>query len=153
MVRRGGRWPLTCVAAVLAVGVAAAVSGSSALAASPLWGWPVEAPHYVVRPFIAPETVYSSGHRGIDIGGEEGRPVHAPAAGIVHFSGWVVDRPVVSLRHPGGLISSFEPVTGRLAEGDSVLAGDVIGVLEAGHCARPCLHFGVRPLPSPSLAS
>lgn len=104
----------------------------------------MDAPHVVVGPFIAPETRYSAGHRGIDIAGASGQRVLTPADGIIHFSGWVVDRPVVSLRHPGGLISSFEPVTGRLAEGDNVLAGDVIGVLEAGHCARPCLHFGVR---------
>lgn len=108
------------------------------------WAWPVGPPFGIVRSFIAPVTPYSSGHRGIDIGGADGGDVVAPAAGIVHFAGWVVNRPVVSLRHPNGLISSFEPVTSTLAEGTAVARGQVIGRLEPGHCATACLHFGVR---------
>lgn len=130
--------------AILALAALSGAPDPMAVAVTPRWDWPLEAPHFVVRPFIAPETPYSSGHRGIDIGGGEGVPVRAPASGVVHFSGWVVDRPVVSLRHSGGLVSSFEPVAGVLVEGDSVTAGDVIGVLASGHCASPCLHFGVR---------
>lgn len=100
--------------------------------------------HTVVRPFIAPPTPYAAGHRGIDIDSAAGAPVVAPADGIVHFAGVVVDRPVVSVRHPGGLISSFEPVTSELTEGAPVARGSPIGVVAAGHCAAPCLHFGVR---------
>jgi hypothetical protein len=70
--------------------------------------------------------------------------VTAPAAGTVHFAGFVVDRPVLSILHPGGVISSFEPVTTTLAIGDAVRAGQEIGTLEMGHCSRPCLHLGVR---------
>jgi len=108
------------------------------------WEWPVESPHPVIRPFIAPATPYSPGHRGIDIGAARATEVRAPAAGIVHFSGTVVDRPVVSIRHPGGLISSIEPVSSTLSRGDAVETGQVIGTLEEGHCSVPCVHFGVR---------
>lgn len=113
-------------------------------AITPAWAWPVGPPFGVVRPFIAPETPYSSGHRGIDIDARAGDEVRAPAAGVVHFAGWVVDRPVVSIRHANGLISSFEPVASTLTAGTPLARGEAIGTLEAGHCALACLHFGVR---------
>jgi murein DD-endopeptidase MepM/ murein hydrolase activator NlpD len=31
-----------------------------------------------------------------------------------------------------------------LVAGDAVRRGEVVGVLQPGHCSRPCLHFGVR---------
>lgn len=108
------------------------------------WAWPLAPPHAIARPFIAPATPYSSGHRGIDVRGADGEPVFAPADGVVHFAGVVVDRPVLSIRHPDGLISSFEPVTTSLVAGAIVHRGDPIGALQSGHCGAPCLHFGVR---------
>ena len=111
---------------------------------SPAWDWPIADPHPIVRPYIAPETPYSAGHRGIDIDVGSVTVVHAPSDGVVHFAGTVVDRPVLSIRHPGGLISSYEPVTSTLARGDLVTRGQVVGEVQAGHCTRPCLHFGVR---------
>ena len=107
------------------------------------WVWPVEPPYRILRPFIAPATQYSAGHRGIDIAASSAR-VLAPSAGVVHFAGVVVDRPVLSIRHPGGLISSYEPVIALVAEGQSVARGDLIGEVLPGHCSVPCIHFGVR---------
>jgi len=133
----------------LALAVAVAVGASAAAAAPPgpavegSWAWPVAAPHPVVRPFLAPATRYSPGHRGLDIGAPDAA-VRAPADGTVHFAGVVVDRPLVSVEHAGGLLSSFEPVVPAVSEGDAVRRGDVIGTLQPGHCAAPCLHFGVR---------
>ena len=112
-------------------------------AAAGSWAWPVAAPHPVVRPFIAPATPYSPGHRGIDIAAPGGT-VRAPTAGVVHFAGVVVDRPVLSIRHPGGLLSSYEPVVATVTEGQSVKRGEVIGTVIPGHCGLTCLHFGVR---------
>ncbi len=109
----------------------------------PSWAWPVAEPHAIVRPFVAPATPYAAGHRGIDVRAPGGT-VFAPAAGVVHFAGVVVDRPVLSIRHPGGLISSYEPVETALTAGEAVRRGDVIGTVVAGHCASDCLHFGVR---------
>lgn len=113
-------------------------------AVSTRWDWPLRGPSPIVRPFIAPATPYASGHRGIDIGGHVGIEVSAPASGVVHFAGWVVDRSVVSIRHGDGLISSVEPVKSSLPAGTPVARGQVIGSLETGHCIQACLHFGVR---------
>ncbi|WP_193509920.1 M23 family metallopeptidase [Cryobacterium sp. BB736] len=128
--------------AFVVVGVPASLHAAGAQPA--VWSWPLAPPHPIARPFIAPPTPYSAGHRGIDITAVPGADVLAPAAGLVHFSGVVVDRPVLSIRHPGGLISSFEPVASPLKAGDAVSGGQPVGTLEAGHCATACLHFGVR---------
>jgi murein DD-endopeptidase MepM/ murein hydrolase activator NlpD len=108
------------------------------------WAWPVPSPHAVARPFAAPATPYGRGHRGIDIRAPAGTLVRAPASGIVHFAGVVVDRPVVSISHPGGVLSSFEPVQPLVAAGAAVQRGEVIGMLLSGHCAAACLHLGAR---------
>jgi murein DD-endopeptidase MepM/ murein hydrolase activator NlpD len=107
-----------------------------------------------VRPFIAPETAYSAGHRGIDLAAAVGTIVFAPADGVIHFSGTVVDRSVLSIEHPGSLLSSFEPVTSTLPVGTTVHRGDPVGTIAVGpgmspatsadHCTSSCLHFGVR---------
>jgi murein DD-endopeptidase MepM/ murein hydrolase activator NlpD len=107
------------------------------------WVWPVDSPHPILRPFIAPATPYSAGHRGIDVA-SSGSNVYTPASGVVTFSGVVVDRPVLSIRHPGGLVSSFEPVESTLVAGDEVATGQLVGTLIPGHCDSLCLHFGVR---------
>ncbi|MCU1552301.1 MAG: family metallopeptidase [Glaciihabitans sp.] len=115
---------------------------ASDAAATPLWAWPVRGAHVIVRPFIAPVTRFGAGHRGIDIAAAG--DVLAPADGVVHFAGVVVDRPVISLDHGGGILSSFEPVTTTLAVGDAVTRGEVIGRIRPGHCSRSCIHLGVR---------
>ena len=54
-------------------------------------------------------------------------------------------RPVVSLAHPGGLHTSYEPVRALVRVGQLVDAGTPIGRLAAGHpgCPAPaCLHWG-----------
>ncbi|MEP6481078.1 MAG: M23 family metallopeptidase [Rhodoglobus sp.] len=107
------------------------------------WLWPVPAPHPLARPFVAPVTAYTSGHRGIDIR-TVAEQVFAPAAGVVSFAGMVVDRPVLSIRHAGGVVSSYEPVQTALSAGDAVASGELIGTLLPGHCVSLCLHFGVR---------
>lgn len=122
---------------------ALAPPSSPQAAAAGSWAWPVAAPHPVVRPFIAPATRYSPGHRGIDIAAPGGT-VLAPTAGVVHFAGVVVDRPVLSILHAGGLLSSYEPVVASVSEGQTVRRGEVIGTVIPGHCASSCLHFGVR---------
>lgn len=122
---------------------AAAVDAASAQQAPP-WNWPVPAPHALARQYLAPATPYGPGHRGIDIA-STAVEIRAPADGVVHFAGVVVDRPVLSIDHTGGLLSSYEPLTTTLVAGDPVRRGDVIGTLLPGHCSQQlCLHFGVR---------
>lgn len=122
----------------------------SATGAAPRWAWPIAGPKTILRPFIAPDSAYSAGHRGIDLAAEVGTIVFAPADGVIHFSGTVVDRPVLSIEHPGSLLSSFEPVTSTLSAGATVHRGDPVGTIaansgaNAGHCSSSCLHFGAR---------
>jgi hypothetical protein len=140
-IRASRAWSVLIITLLLVVG--GGVVPSPAAAATPTWRWPVAAPHPIVRPFLAPLTRYSTGHRGIDIGAADTRLV-APADGTVHFAGTVVDRGVLSIAHPGGLISSYEPVVTTLEKGDRVRRGDPVGTLQPGHCSMLCLHFGVR---------
>lgn len=107
------------------------------------WRWPVDPPRSIARQYLAPATPYGPGHRGIDIRAPAGT-LYAPADGVVHFAGVVVDRPVLSIRHGDGVISSFEPVAAVVTRGDAVTRGEVIGTVLAGHCESLCVHVGVR---------
>lgn len=76
-----------------------------------------------------------------------GDVVRSPAAGVVTFADVVVDRPVLTVTHAGGLRSSLEPVTATVDVGTPVTAGEAVGTLGPGpdHCAAgSCLHWGVR---------
>ena len=109
------------------------------------WRWPLAQPHRVTRAFVAPESPYAGGHRGIDLAAEAHEEVFAPHDGVVSFAGSVVDRPVLSITPPGDLIATVEPVVAVVVVGDRVRAGQVIGtVATGGHCPPGCLHFGVR---------
>ncbi len=135
---------------VLAPGPAAASASASDFASvsepeAGSWAWPVAPPHPILRPYLAPATRYSAGHRGVDIAASAGGPVFAPADGVVHFAGVVVDRPVLSIEHPGGQLTSYEPVVTSLVAGDAVRRGQEIGRVQPGHCpSGTCVHFGVR---------
>jgi murein DD-endopeptidase MepM/ murein hydrolase activator NlpD len=112
----------------------------------PDWDWPLTPRPAVVRAFDPPDKPWLSGHRGVDLkAADDGGPVASPASGTVSFVGVVVDRPVITIDHGGGLRSSFEPVDSALATGDVVTKGQIIGTVQAGHCpARGCVHWGVR---------
>lgn len=97
----------------------------------------------VLRLFDPPEVRWGSGHRGIDLGATPGAAVVAPADGVVTVAGTVVDRGVVTIRHPDGLRSSLEPVAPSVRSGDVVAAGDPVGAL-TDRPAHPGLHWGVR---------
>ncbi|HWV49364.1 MAG TPA: M23 family metallopeptidase, partial [Microbacterium sp.] len=96
-----------------------------------------------VEPFVAPAHEYGPGHRGIDIVAEG--EVRAPADGVVAFVGTVVDRPLVTIDHGGGLVTTFEPVAAVVSSGQEVSAGDVIGTVSTGgHAASGTMHVGLR---------
>ncbi|THG32059.1 M23 family metallopeptidase [Naasia lichenicola] len=124
------------------------VSGASlpADAARPgSWRWPVSAP-LIVEPYDPPATRYGAGHRGVDLAAAVGSSVVAPADGVISFAGTVGDRPVLSVAHGSGLVSSYEPVAAVASVGTAVHAGETIGTIAAApaHCSDGCLHFGVR---------
>lgn len=97
----------------------------------------------VLRLFDPPEVAWGAGHRGVDLAAPEASEVVAPAEGVVTVAGTVVDRGVVTIRHPDGLRSSLEPVTATVEVGDVVAAGEAVGVLTT-RPAHPGLHWGVR---------
>ena len=108
--------------------------------------WPVPGPH-VIRRFDPPPHPWLAGHRGVDLSAPPATPVRAAAAGTVLFAESIAGRGVVSIAHPGGLRTTYEPLTiGPVRAGDVVSAGQEIGTLAAGHsgCPAACLHWGLR---------
>jgi hypothetical protein len=80
----------------------------------------------VTRGFDAPRPDWQRGHRGVDLAGAPGQPVYSAGRGTVVFAGLLAGRPVVSVDHPGGLRTSYEPV-------EAVVPGCPVAA---------CLHWG-----------
>lgn len=114
--------------------------------AEPRFVWPLDPRPALINPFDPPEHDWLPGHRGVDLGGRTGETVRAAGAGIVVFAGMVAGRPVVSIDHPNGVRTTYEPVEGVVQAGRRVQRGEAIGRLIPGHadCSTPCLHWGVR---------
>ncbi|MDQ1694910.1 MAG: hypothetical protein QOJ03_263 [Frankiaceae bacterium] len=115
--------------------------------AAPGWSWPLPGPPEVVRGFDPPAEPWLAGHRGVDLAGRVGEPVRVAGAGTVAFAGKVGGIPVLSVRHAGGLLTTYEPVVADVRVGDAVVAGQRIGRLveRDSHCAPDaCLHWGLR---------
>ncbi|HET7666106.1 MAG TPA: M23 family metallopeptidase [Mycobacterium sp.] len=107
--------------------------------------WPLRPRPAVVRMFDAPSPNWNRGHRGVDLAGAPGQPVYAAAAGTVVFAGELAGRTLVSIAHPGGLRTTYEPVRPTVRVGQLVENGSAIGALIAGHAgcaAAACLHWG-----------
>lgn len=108
------------------------------------WAWPVSGFRLVHR-YLAPPHRYGPGHRGIDLAVFGQPEVRSPAAGIVAFAGRVVDRDLVTIDHGNGLVTTLEPVTASVAEGQRVERGQPVGAIAAGgHAPAGAVHFGVR---------
>ncbi len=107
--------------------------------------WPLRPRPAVVREFDAPSPTWQRGHRGVDLAAAVGQPVYAAGAGTVVFAGELAGRPLVSIAHPGGLRTSYEPVRPSVRPGQTVTGQTVIGELMGGHAgcaAAACLHWG-----------
>ena len=108
------------------------------------WHWPLEPEPVVTRRFQRPASTWGPGHRGIDLAASSGQPVLAAAAGRVTHVGVVAGRGTVSVLHAGGVRTTYEPVRARVHRGDTVRAGQRIGVVDGrggSHCPA-CLHLG-----------
>jgi murein DD-endopeptidase MepM/ murein hydrolase activator NlpD len=109
--------------------------------------WPLDGAPVVVRPFDPPRERWLAGHRGVDLAATPGVVVRAAGAGVVAFAGTVAGRGVVSVQHPDGLRTTYEPVEPQVLTGQAVAPGDPLGSLRAGHpgcAAAACLHWGLR---------
>ncbi|MEV7842430.1 M23 family metallopeptidase [Streptomyces cyaneofuscatus] len=112
--------------------------------------WPLTGRPAVLRGWEPPATPYGPGHRGVDLAARPGDAVVAAATGRVSFAGRVAGRGVLVIELAGSgappLRTTYEPVRALVDKGDEVVAGQLVGVLEAGpfHCAGGCLHWGLR---------
>lgn len=105
---------------------------------------PIDGP--VVHRFDPPALSWQRGHRGVDLAGTLGEPVHASANGVVTFAATLAGRGVVVVSH-GALRTTYEPVSAAVRVGQRVSAGDLLGFLQGGHADCPasaCLHWGLK---------
>lgn len=141
--------------AAAAAAAAAAAQSSGGQGASDNWvqgtgqlGWPVSgeitSPYgYRVHP-IWGTTIY---HSGIDIGVDEGTPVHAADGGVVVWSGWMGGYGYAVVIDHGNGLSTLYGHNSELAvdEGQSVAKGQVISYAgSTGNSTGPHVHFEVR---------
>lgn len=86
-------------------------------------------------------------HRGIDIAANVGDPVLAAQEGIVYWVGKTPrGEPCISVDHPDGLTTTYLPVEASVHEGQSISAGEKLGVLTADgdiSSETPHLHLGL----------
>jgi len=95
------------------------------------WTWPVDGP--VLRPFVFGADPYAGGqHRGIDVAGDVGVAVRAPAAGAVTFAGSVPNGGrAVTIRAGDYAVTLLQLGSLAVARGDDVAEGAVVGHLGA----------------------
>lgn len=85
----------------------------------------------VLQPANIPEKNWNSGHRGVDLSAQPGDEIRASRGGTVHFAGSVAGTPTLSIMHPDGIRTTYEPVHATVRKGDYVRRGQVIGYLAA----------------------
>lgn len=133
---------------LLLIGVLLAGTGTTAPGTPhAAYDWPLAPRPPVVRGFDPPAQRWLPGHRGVDLGSAADAAVLAAGAGTVRFAGAVAGRPTVSVSHPDGIITTYEPVRAVVQAGETVGLGQVLGYLDAGHpgcAATACLHWGAR---------
>ena len=137
-------------AAATAVAAQAAGQGSSYtwVQGTGQLGWPVSgeitSPYgYRVHP-IWGTTIY---HSGIDIGVDEGTPVHAADSGVIVWSGWMGGYGYAVVIDHGNGLSTLYGHNSELAvdEGQSVSKGQVVAYAgSTGNSTGPHVHFEVR---------
>lgn len=126
----------TLIATTTAIGACAAPANA--------WVDPTTgAPHaaHLTRPADIPERNWLPGHRGVDLALKPGADVRTAEDGVVAFVGVVVGVPTVSIDHPGGVRTTYQPVVSTLSKGSEVREGDVIGVLGRSR-EHDGLHWG-----------
>ena len=112
------------------------------------WTWPVDGP--VLRPFVLGDDPYAGGqHRGVDIGGEVGESVRAPASGTVSFAGTVPGggRTITIRTEDGYSVTLLQLGSVLVARGAVVDEGTGVATVgESGdpETPQPHVHLGIR---------
>lgn len=110
--------------------------------------WPLAGQPRIVARFDPPAEPWLPGQRGVIFATVPGAAVYPAAGGTVHFAGKVGGVGVVSVDHPGGLRTTYEPVRVLVRAGQRVGPGTVIGRVLPGLAGCPagvaaCLHWGL----------
>lgn len=138
---------IAAVAAPVPAAAAASVPTAALTAPLPTFRWPLDGAPRPVRRFDPPAQPWLPGHRGVDLAAAPATLIRTVDRGVVLFAGRIAGRGVVSVGHPGGLRTTYEPVEPRVVTGQRLGSGQPIGVLAAGHPGCPaaaCLHWGLR---------
>ena len=94
--------------------------------------------------FVAPETDYGAGHRGIDYAVPAGTRVRAAGPGTVTFAGTVAGVGAITIDHGSGIETTYTGVISvEVRVGQEVSEGNFIASSGIVHGA-PGVHFGVR---------
>jgi hypothetical protein len=130
--------------AVLMLVLLALVAPASAAA----WSWPAGGPVLRGFDFGGPE-YHEHGHSGIDVGGDAGSAVRAPAAGQVSFAGWLPrNGRTVTIRTPDGYaVTLLHLGTITVSAGDGVAETEPVGTIGPSGDVEfdvPYVHLGVR---------
>jgi lipoprotein NlpD len=105
------------------------------------WLWPAEG--RLLSRFQADDPA----RKGIQIGGEEGQPVVATAAGEVVYSGsgLIGFGELIIVKHSDRMLSAYAHNRHRLVvEGQSVAAGEQLAEMGRNDRNQPMLHFEIR---------
>ena len=129
--------------------VVAAVFATLALP-STSYGWTWPASGDVLEPFVFGGDPYAGGqHRGIDVGGDRGASVVAPASGDVAFAGSVgANGKIVTIETADGYsVTLVHLGSFSVAKGDAVPEGSVVGTIGPSGTPEheaPYVHLGIR---------
>jgi lipoprotein NlpD len=122
-------------------GPSTARSTPPAAAAPPRWSWPTDGA--IVARFGADDGIAS----GIGIGGREGQPVRAAAAGrVVYAGGGLIGYgQLVIIKHDETFLSAYGYNAELLVtQGQDVARGTTIALMGQGPGRQPRLHFEIR---------
>ncbi|WP_411206576.1 M23 family metallopeptidase [Corynebacterium callunae] len=98
----------------------------------------------VLLSFDKPAQNWLPGHRGVDLDLAIGDPVLAAGAGVIAFSGVVFGTPTISIDHPDGIRTTYQPVHSHVTVGQTVSRGEIIGTLGHPTTAYPGLQWGAK---------
>jgi len=102
-------------------------------------------PNRVLRTFNKPAKNWLPGHRGVDLEATPNDQIYAAGAGTVIYAGTLAGIPTVSIEHPGGLRTTYQPVLPLVAVGDTVTGKQPIGALAPGGThGYPGLQWGAK---------
>ena len=98
----------------------------------------------VTRRADIPEKNWLPGHRGVDLAARTGQDILSPEDGVVAYVGVIAGVPVVSVDHPDGIRTTYQPVHATVSVGDEVAEGQPIGRMAPPNGDHDGLHWGAR---------